>query len=80
MRSNDLVHISTVRDGSIVTFPSSAYYWMKVCSPITGIGAVVNLGKGTYYLTNELEVRGLGVYCRQIFNDLDECYYGESVE
>lgn len=76
MRFNNLIHISAAKDGSIVMFPSSAYYWMKVCNPTTGIGGVVNLGKSTYYPVSELETQGIGLYCKQIFNDLDECYYG----
>ena len=79
MRSNELIHIGAAKDGSVVMFPFSAYYWIKVCNPTTGIGGVVNLG-GAYYPVSELEARGLGLYCKQIFNDLDECYYGESVE
>ncbi len=80
MHSNELIHISTAKDGSIVMFPFSARYWLKVCNPTTGLGGVVDLVKGAYYPTSELDALGLGHYCKQIFNDLDECYYGESVE
>jgi hypothetical protein len=47
---------------------------------MTGLGGVVDLVNGAYYSVSELEAQGLGHYCKQIFNDLDECYYGESVE
>ena len=72
--TNEIVHIGSVKDGSIVMFPSSAYYFMKVCNPSTGIGGVVELFHGAYLTYNDLEKRELGVCCQVFYDSLDELF------
>ena len=54
MIGDDIVHIGSVKDGSIVMFPFSAYYFMKVCNPSTGVGGVVELFHGAYLTYDDL--------------------------
>lgn len=69
----NLVHIASVRDGSIVRFPNSAYEYMKVCDS-NGIGGVVRLTQGEYINSRDLEREGLGMMCRVVYSDLDAMY------
>ena len=46
----NFVHIASVKDGTIVRFPLSAYEYMKVCDK-KGIGGVVDLLHGKYIKT-----------------------------
>lgn len=64
------VHFASVKDGSVVQFPFSAYYFMKVCTR-HGEGAVVNLWTGELLTKTDLEVDGLGVYCNVVSDSLD---------
>lgn len=72
MINDDIVHIGSVKDGSIVMFPFSAYYFMKVCNPSTGVGGVVELFHGAYLTYDDLEKRELGVYCRVYYDNLTD--------
>lgn len=76
----ELVYISTVKDGSIVMFPNSAYYFMKICNPYTGIGGVVELFHGAYLTYDDLEKRELGVYCRVYYDNLDKLFRKDEEE
>lgn len=69
---SEVIHVGSAPDGSIVTFPSSAYYFMKICNPYTGVGGVVELFHGTHLTYADLEKRELGVYCRVCYASLDE--------
>lgn len=71
--SNNLVHIASVTDGAIVSFPHSAYAYMKVCDS-NGIGGVVRLSTGSYIPTRELEAEGLGLKCHVDFPTIDRMY------
>lgn len=73
-------HVSSVKDGSIIFFPHSACYWIKVCNPMTGIGGVVELYSGKYYPVSALDNVGLGIYCSIVAKNLDTLYFGEDNE
>jgi hypothetical protein len=76
---SDIIHVGAAQDGSVLQFPFSAKYWLKVCNPFTGVGGIVDLTKGAYYSVSEIERLGLGLYCKQVYRDLNECFYdGES--
>lgn len=64
------VHFASVKDGSIVLFPFSVCYFMKVCTQ-RGEGAVVNLWTGKLLTKADLEVDGLGAYCNVVSDSLD---------
>lgn len=72
---SEIIHASSAPDGSVLMFPFSACYFLKVCDPYTGKGGVVELFKGAYYSIPEgLEKRGLGVYCKVTHKDIDALY------
>ena len=77
---NDIIHVGSASDGSIVMFPFSARYWLKVCNPNTGVGGIVDLAKGAYYPMGEIERLGMGLYCQQVYADLNELFYGTGEE
>jgi hypothetical protein len=66
----------SVPDGSVIRFPNSARYYMKVCDK-NGVGGIVTLDTGMYVKTSDLSYLGLsadsveivaergdwGVYC-----------------
>lgn len=64
-------HFGSVKDGAIIQFPFSAYYFMKVCSR-DGVGAVVNLFTGELLFNQHLEQDKLGHYCKVVADSLDE--------
>ena len=72
----NLVHIASVKDGTIVHFPNSAYEYMKVCDK-NGIGGVVRLLSGEYINTRDLDSEGLGVMCEVAYDNLDRMYYSD---
>lgn len=72
----NLVHIGSVKDGTIVRFPNSVYEYMKVCDR-NGVGGVVRLINGEYINTRDLEREGLGVMCTVAYDNLDRMYYDE---
>jgi hypothetical protein len=67
---DEIIHIGSAPDGSIVMFPFSAYFFMKICNPYTGIGGVVELFHGTHLTYDDLDKRGLGVYCKVMYHDI----------
>lgn len=69
----NLVHLGTVSDGSIVEFPHSACYYMKVCDRWGG-GGVVEIFTGKYIHASELETEGLGIMCHIAFDDIVDMY------
>ena len=74
-KMDEIIHVSSARDGSIIKFPSlPTKYWLKVCNPNTGVGGIVDLDRGAYYSISEIEKLGIGLYCNQIFRDLNECF------
>lgn len=75
----NLVHIGSVKDGTIVHFPHSVYEYMKVCDR-NGVGGVVRLMRGEYINTRDLEREGLGVMCKIAYENLDRMYYDEEEE
>lgn len=66
----NIVHFASVKDGAVVQFPFSAYYFMKVCTR-RGEGAVVNLWTGELLTKTDLENDGLGIYCKVVSDSLD---------
>lgn len=66
------VHISSVQDGSIITFNDDLFYWMKVCDK-NGIGGVVRLYGGLYIPVSELKKTSVKIVAK----NLDELYYDE---
>lgn len=72
--TNELIHVGSARDGSIVMFPFSAYFFMKICNPYTGVGGVVELFHGTHLTYNDLDKRGLGVYCKVMYDDIADFF------
>ena len=68
---SEIVHYASVKDGAVVQFPFSAYYFMKVCTR-RGEGGVVNLWTGELLTKINLETDGLGVYCKVISDSLDK--------
>lgn len=68
---NEIVHYASVNDSAVIQFPSSAYYFMKVCTR-RGEGGVVNLWTGELLTKTDLETDGLGVYCKVISDSLDK--------
>lgn len=68
---NEIIHYASVNDSAVVQFPSSAYYFMKVCT-LRGEGGVVNLWTGELLTKTDLETDGLGVYCKVISDSLDK--------
>lgn len=68
---SEIVHYASVKDGAVVQFPFSAYYFMKVCTR-RGEGGVVNLWTGELLTKTDLETDGLGVYCKVISDSLDK--------
>ena len=67
----EIVHYASVKDGAVVQFPFSAYYFLKVCTR-RGEGGVVNLWTGELFTKSDLETDGLGVYCKVISDSLDK--------
>lgn len=67
----NIIHFSSAKDGAVVQFPFSAYYFMKVCTR-RGEGGVVNLWTGELLTKTDLETDGLGVYCKVISDSLDK--------
>lgn len=74
-----MIQISTVRDGAIVMFPNSAYYWIKVCGR-DGIGGVVNLAKGLYIPVRDLNKNGLGEKVTVVAKNLDDLLFEDEEE
>jgi hypothetical protein len=72
--SNEVIHVGSAPDGSIVMFPFSAYFFMKICNPYTGIGGVVELFHGTHLTYDDLDKRGLGVYCKVMYDDIADFF------
>ena len=68
---SEIIHYASVKDGAVVQFPFSAYYFMKVCTR-DGHGAVVNLWTGELLFARELEADNLGHYCKVVTDSLDE--------
>lgn len=68
---SEIVHYASVNDSAVIQFPSSAYYFMKVCTR-RGEGGVVNLWTGELLTKTDLEADGLGVYCKVISDSLDK--------
>lgn len=68
---SEIVHYASVKDGAVVQFPFSAYYFMKVCTR-DGQGGVVNLWTGELLFNERLEQDNLGYYCKVVANSLDE--------
>lgn len=50
--------LASVDDGSIITFPNSARFYIKVCDK-NGIGGVVAVDNGMYVKTSDLSYLGL---------------------
>lgn len=67
----NLTHYAGVRDGAIVEFPNSAYYYMKVCT-CRGEGGVVNLHTGELLTKVDLEANYLGVNCHVVADNIEE--------
>lgn len=67
----NLTHYAGVRDGAIVEFPNSAYYFMKVCTR-RGEGGVVNLYTGELLTKLDLEMDSLGVNCHVVADNIEE--------
>ena len=63
-------HYASVSDGAIITFPTSAYYYMKVCDR-NGRGGVVRLATGEYLDKQQLEADGLGTFCKVVADDIE---------
>jgi hypothetical protein len=72
---DEIIHVGAAPDGAILEFPFSACYFMKVCSPYTGVGGVVELFHGAYFTYADLEKRGLGQYCKVLYKNLNALYY-----
>lgn len=51
-------HLGFAPDGSIIRFPNSARFYMKVCDR-EGIGGVVAIDNGMYVKTSDLHYLGL---------------------
>lgn len=66
----EIVHYASVKDGAIIQFPFSAYYFMKVCSR-DGIGAIVNLFTGELLNKNHLMQDNLGLYCKVVADNIE---------
>lgn len=66
----EIVHYASVKDGAVIQFPFSAYYFMKVCTR-DGHGAVVNLCTGELLFNEHLEQDNLGYYCQVVANSFD---------
>lgn len=75
----NLVHISSVKDGTIVRFPNSIFEYMKVCDK-NGVGGVVHLFRSRYINVKDLEAEGLGVMCEIAYDNLDGLYYSDDEE
>lgn len=67
---SEITHYASVKDGAIIQFPFSAYYFMKVCSR-DGIGAVVNLFTGELLNKNHLMQDNLGLYCKVVADNIE---------
>lgn len=50
--------LASVPDGSVITFPNSARFYIKVCDK-NGIGGVVAIDNGMYVKTSDLSYLGL---------------------
>ena len=50
--------LASVPDGSIICFPNSARFYIKVCDK-DGIGGIVALDNGMYVKTSDLSYLGL---------------------
>lgn len=78
-----MVHVSSVKDGTIITFPCSVASYMKVCDK-EGVGGVVRLPDGYYISVRDLEAEGLGTKCEieypNIYHINAEPYDTEEVE
>lgn len=68
--------ISYAKEGSIVTFPHSAHYYMKVSDGMWKTG-VVRLFDGHFIPTTELYKEGLGDMCKVVADNLDQFYREE---
>lgn len=67
---NEITHFGSVKDGAIIQFPFSTYYFMKVCSR-DGIGAVVNLFTGELLNKTHLMQDNLGLYCKVVADNIE---------
>jgi len=65
-------HIGNAWDGAIVQFPASARYFMKVCNAKDGTGGVVDIVKGQYIPTHDLDDYKLGSQVRIIAMNLED--------
>ena len=65
--------VASVKDGSIICFPTSIFMFMKVCDK-NGHGGVVKLYGGKYIGSENLEAENLGQYCNVVFDDIDKMY------
>lgn len=70
-------HFGSVKDGAIIQFPFSAYYFMKVCSR-DGVDAVVNLFTGELLNKTHLMQENLGLYCKVVADDVETFLREES--
>lgn len=68
-----LVHYASIQDGAIIEFPTSAYYYMKVCDR-DGKGGVVRLSTGEFLDRHQLEIDGLGVNCKVVASDIEKFF------
>ena len=66
--------VGSVKDGSIICFPTSIFMFMKVCDK-NGHGGVVRLYGGKYIGSESLEAENLGLYCNVVYDDIDKMYY-----
>lgn len=60
-----------VPTGAVISFPFSAYAFMKVCSR-QGVHAVVNLFTGELLNKEQLMQDKLGLYCKVMANNVEE--------
>lgn len=65
-------HIGNAWDGAIVQFSASARYFMKVCNAKDGTGGVVDIIKGQYIPTRDLDDYKLGTQVCIIAMNLED--------
>ena len=78
--TDEIIHVGAARDGSIVMFPFSDKYWLKVCNPKSGVGGIVDITNGAYYPVSEIESLGKGNYCKCVYDDLEDFFCTMSEE
>ena len=71
------IHFGSAPDGSIVHFPTSAVYYLKVCDSC-GAGYGVDIVKGKLYSSITLR-NTYGDECFVVADNLNELFYGEDV-